>query len=132
MSKKRHIILIPVYNDEKSLNKLLKNIDGHIETLVGFETEILILDDKSAEKINLESSKFKNFKKIAILRVKENIGSQKVIAIGLNYLRNIKENFFITVMDSDGEDNPAEISRMLEFASKNSDSVITSLSLIHI
>ena len=94
MSKKRHIILIPVYNDEKSLNKLLKNIDGHIETLVGFETEILILDDKSAEKINLESSRFKNLKKIAILRVKENIGSQKVIAIGLNYLRNIKENFY--------------------------------------
>ena len=94
--------------------------------MVGFETEILILDDKSAEKINLESSRFKNFKKIAILRVKENIGSQKVIAIGLNYLINIKENFFITVMDSDGEDNPAEISRMLEFASKNSDIVITS------
>ena len=86
----------------------------------------MILDDKSAEKINLESSKFKNFKKIAVLRVKENIGSQKVIAIGLDYLKNIKENFFITVMDSDGEDNPAEISRMLEFASKNSDSVITS------
>ena len=126
MSKKRHIILIPVYNDKKSLNKLLQNIDSHIETLVGFETEILILDDKSAEKINLESSRFKNFKKIAILRVKENIGSQKVIAVGLNYLINIKENFFITVMDSDGEDNPAEISRMLEFASKNSDSVITS------
>ena len=126
MSKKRHIILIPVYNDEKSLNKLLQNIDSHIETLVGFETEVLILDDKSAEKINLESSKFKNFKKIAILRVKENIGSQKVIAVGLNYLRNIKENFFITVMDSDGEDNPTEISRMLELASKNSDSVITS------
>ena len=126
MSKKRHIILIPVYNDEKSLNKLLQNIDGHIETLIGFETEILILDDKSAEKINLESSKFKNFKKIAILRVKENIGSQKVIAVGLNYLRDIKEIFFITIMDSDGEDNPIEISRMLSLASKNSDSVITS------
>jgi len=126
LSKKRHIVLIPVYNDEKSLNKLLQNIDSHIETLVGFETEILILDDKSAEKINLESSKFKNFKKIAILRVKENIGSQKVIAVGLNYLRDIKENFFITIMDSDGEDNPIEISRMLSLASKNSDSVITS------
>ena len=29
-------------------------------------------------------------------------------------------------MDSDGEDNPIEISRMLSLASKNSDSVITS------
>ena len=126
MSRKRHIILIPVYNDEKSLKKLLQNIDDHLELLVGFETEILILDDKSSEKINLESNKFKNFKKIAILRVKANIGSQKVIAVGLNYLKNIKENFFITVMDSDGEDNPTEISRMLEMASKNSDSIITS------
>ena len=70
MSKKRHIILIPVYNDEMSLNKLLQNIDHHLETLSGFETEILILDDKSAKKINLGSNKFKNFEKIAILRVK--------------------------------------------------------------
>ena len=126
MSKNRHIILIPVYNDEKSLKKLLQNIDNHLELLVGFETEILILDDRSSEEINLENNKFKNFKKIAILRVKTNIGSQKVIAVGLNYLKNIKENFFITVMDSDGEDNPTEISRMVELAEKNSDSVITS------
>ena len=126
MSKKRHIILIPVYNDEMSLNKLLQNIDHHLETLSGFETEILILDDKSAKKINLGSNKFKNFEKIAILRVKENIGSQKVIVVGLNYLKDIKENFFVTIMDSDGEDNPKEISRMLALALKNSDSVITS------
>ena len=63
MSKKRHIILIPVYNDEKSLKKLLQNIDNHLELLVGFETEILILDDKSSEKINLQGNKFKNLKK---------------------------------------------------------------------
>ena len=49
-----------------------------------------------------------NFEKIGILRVKENIGSQKIIAVGLNYLKDkdIEENFLITVMDSDGEDNP--------------------------
>jgi len=126
LSKKRHIILIPVYNDERSLNKLLQNIDRHLETSVGFETEILILDDKSEKKINLKNNKFKNFEKIAILRVKENIGSQKVIAVGLNYLKDLKENFFITIMDSDGEDNPIEISRMLALASNNSESVITS------
>ena len=126
MSKKRHIILIPVYNDEKSLNKLLQNIDDRREMLADFENEILILDDKSTNKITLVSDNFKNFKKIGILRVKENIGSQKVIAVGLNYLKDIKENFFITVMDSDGEDNPIEISKMLALASKNSDCVITS------
>ena len=104
----------------------MQNIDRHLETSVGFETEILILDDKSEKKINLKNNKFKNFEKIAILRVKENIGSQKVIAVGLNYLKDLKENFFITIMDSDGEDNPIEISRMLALASNNSESVITS------
>ena len=126
MSKKKHIILIPVYNDNKSLNKLLQIIDTHLQIIVDFETEIIILDDKSTDKIVLESQKFSNLKKIGILRVKENIGSQKVIAVGLNYLRNIKENFFVTVMDSDGEDNPTEIARMLELALQNTDSVITS------
>ena len=126
MSKKKHIILIPVYNDNKSLNKLLQNIDTHLQIIVDFETEIIILDDKSTDEIVLESQKFRNLKKIGILRVKENIGSQKVIAVGLNYLRNVKENFFVTVMDSDGEDNPTEIARMLELALQNTDSVITS------
>ena len=126
MSRKRHIILIPVYNDEKSLIKLLQNIDDHLKIVVNFETEILVLDDRSSEEMSLKSDKFKNIKKIGIIRVKENIGSQKVISIGLNYLRDIKENFFITVMDSDGEDNPQEISKMLDLALKNNDSVITS------
>ena len=120
MSKKRHIILIPVYNDEKSLNKLLIKIDSHLDQVTNFRTEILILDDKSTDRINLDNKKFKNLEKISILTVKENLGSQKIIAVGLNYLTKIKR-FFITVMDSDGEDNPVEIEKMLELASKNVD-----------
>ena len=126
MSRKRHIILIPVYNDEKSLIKLLENIDDHLKIVLDFENEILVLDDKSTDRINLDNKKFKNLEKISILTVKENLGSQKIIAVGLNYLTKIKENFFITVMDSDGEDNPVEIEKMLELASKNVDHVITS------
>ena len=68
---------------------------------------------------------FKNLEKISILTVKKNLGSQKIIAVGLNYLKKIKENFFITVMDRDGEDNPVEIEKMLELALKNVDHVIT-------
>ena len=126
MSKKRHIILIPVYNDQKSLNKLLIKIDSHLDPVTNLRTEILILDDKSTYRINIDNKKFKNLEKISILTVKKNLGSQKIIAVGLNYLKKIKENFFITVMDSDGEDNPVEIEKMLELALKNVDHVITS------
>ena len=126
MSKKKHIILIPVYNDEKSLNKLLLIINEHIEGLINFDTEILILDDGSTEKIIIENKKLINFKKVAILTVKKNLGSQKIITVGLKYLKDKEKNFFVTVLDSDGEDNPFEIKKMLNTALENENYVITS------
>ncbi len=126
MNKKKHIILIPVFNDDQSLNKLLEKINEHLENFTTFQTEIIILNDKSTEKITLENKKLKNFSKVSMLTVKKNLGSQKIIAVGLNYLRNIKDNFFVTVIDSDGEDNPFEIKKMLELAIENIDYVITS------
>ena len=126
MNKKKHIISIPVFNDDQSLNKLLEKINEHLENFTTFQTEIIILNDKSTEKITLENKKLKNFLKVSMLTVKKNLGSQKIIAVGLHHLRNIKDNFFVTVMDSDGEDNPFEIKKMLELAIENIDYVITS------
>ena len=126
MIKKKHIILIPVYNDGKSLNKLLEKIDLHLQDILDFETEILILNDNSSEKIAIDKKKFQNLEKINILNVKKNLGSQKIIALGLKFIKDNEQNFFITVIDSDGEDNPFEIKNMLETAIKNIDYVITS------
>ncbi len=126
MIKKKHIILIPVYNDGKSLNKLLEKIDLHLQDILDFETEILILNDNSSEKIAIDKKKFQNLEKINILNVKKNLGSQKIIALGLKFIKDNEQNFFITVIDSDGEDNPFEIKKMLETAIKNIDYVITS------
>ena len=126
MSKKSHIILIPVYNDEQSLNKLLLIINEHIDGLVNFNTEILILNDASTDEILLENKKLRNFKKVSMLEVKKNIGSQKIITVGLKYLQQKRKSFFVTILDSDGEDNPLEIRKMLNLASENNDYVITS------
>ena len=126
MIKKKHIILIPVFNDDQSLNKLLEKIDIHLENLREFQTEIVILNDKSTEKIILENKKFKNFLKVSLLTVKKNLGSQKIIAVGLNHIKNFEKNFFVTIIDSDGEDNPFEIIKMLRLASEKKDHVITS------
>ena len=126
MIKKKHIILIPVYNDGKSLNKLLEKIDLHLQDILDFETEILILNDNSSEKIAIDKKKFQNLEKINILNVKKNLGSQKIIALGLKFIKDSEQNFFITVIDSDGEENPFEIKNMLETAIKNIDYVITS------
>ena len=120
-----NLILIPIYNDWKSLNKLLITINRNINHQT--PTRILVVDDCSQNKIFFENKKLKKIKKIEILRLKRNVGSQKAIAIGLNYLLKKKKEFdYVTVMDGDGEDNPSEIEKMLRLAKKNKDSVIVS------
>jgi len=122
----KHIILIPVYNDWKSLNKLLIEIDKCLKDDSSFTTQILVINDLSTEKCNLSNKNFSSIKKVEIINLNKNLGSQKSIAVGLNYLKKIKDNFFITVMDGDGEDNPYEIKKMLNKAVKYENFVITS------
>lgn len=126
MKNQKHIILIPVYNDWNSLNQLLLEIDTNLSQIKGFKNEILIVNDSSTKKINIKRKKFDNIKKITLLNLRENCGSQKAIAIGLSYLNKAYSNFFTTVMDGDGEDQPGEIVKMLILANKFKDSVITS------
>ena len=51
MKKIKHIILIPVYNDWKSLQKLISEINKVSKNLKDFETQILIVDDNSSKKL---------------------------------------------------------------------------------
>ena len=120
-----NLILIPVYNDWKSLNKLLEKINGLISKN---STHVLIIDDFSSVRMKLNINKIKKFKKIEVLRLHENIGSQKAIAKGLDHLiKRNKRNFnYITIMDGDGEDDPKNLAAMLEKAKKNENSVVVS------
>lgn len=122
----KHIIVIPVFNDWKSLNKLLLQLNKNLEKPKKINHEILIINDNSSEKIKLKLKKLKILKNIKILSLNKNFGSQISIAIGLNYLKKIKGNFYITVMDADGEDNPRQVNRMLKEAINNQSLVITS------
>lgn len=118
--------MIPVFNDWKSLNRLISEINKEFKKLHDFRNEILIVDDKSTKERNILNKNLKYIKKISVIKLSKNSGSQKAIAIGLSFLRKYKKDFFITVMDSDGEDKPSEIIKMLEEAKKFKSFVITS------
>ena len=120
-----NLILIPVYNDWKSLNKLLIKINNVFSNLI--PTKILIVDDCSNIRMIINKKKLNNIKKIEIMRLKKNVGSQKAIAIGLKYIHKKKRDFnYVTVMDGDGEDNPEEIIKMFNLAKKHKDAVVVS------
>lgn len=122
----KHIIVIPVFNDWKSLNKLLSKLNNILKKNKKIKNEVLIIDDNSSEKIKLSYKLFRSFKRIKILSLYKNFGSQIAIAVGLNYLKNLKGDFYVTVMDADGEDSPTQVNLMLKAASENKNFVITS------
>ena len=119
------IFLLPLYNDWKSIQKLIKNINKQIE-ITNKIAEILIIDDCSTTREKLNIYNFSNIKSLKILRLNKNYGSQRAIAIGLKYLEIQKKDTIITVMDSDGEDDYTKINEMVSLANENKDYVIVS------
>ena len=118
------IILTPTFNDWKSLSKLLFEIDKNIAGLKGnFKT--LIIDDASTLKPKLNLKNVKHLRKIKIITLKKNLGSQKSIYLGLKYLHKKKTKAIITIIDSDGEDDPKKIKKLINLAKKNPNSIIT-------
>ena len=117
-----HIIITPCYNDWKSLNKLISKLDKIKKTIKG-TLDIFIINDHSSTKINVKK-KYKNIKSINLLNLKRNVGSQKAIFIGLQYIKKKRINSTITIMDSDGEDDPGKVAKLINLSEKNKKHII--------
>lgn len=118
-------ILIPVYNDWKSLNKLLRKIDNNLKGMKG-NFRVLIINDKSSEKPFFNLRNIKIIRKVSILNLKKNFGSQGAIAAALNYLFKSKKKTIISIIDADGEDDPNQIKKMIKSAKTHSEKIIVS------
>ena len=112
-----HIFLLPLYNDWKSVQKLIGEINNQIKK-VKKKALILIVDDNSTkiEKLNIKA--FRYIKNIKVLSLRKNLGSQKAIAVGLKYLNSKKQKSIITILDSDGEDDSSQIALMIKITIK--------------
>ena len=118
------IILTPTFNDWRSLSKLLLEIDKNILGLKG-NFKVLIVNDASTIEPKLNLRNIKRLRKIHIITLKKNSGSQKSICVGLKYLKNKKAKAIITIIDSDGEDDPKHIKKLINLAQKNPGSIIS-------
>lgn len=105
---KKFKILIPCYNDWKSLFKLLNNID---ENIIIFDAEftVLIVNDCSTEKMPKPSFNFKKIKSIDLINIKKNQGHTRCNATGIKYLSEKRDFDYMILMDGDGEDNPSDL-----------------------
>ena len=113
-------IILPTFNDWKSLNILLKQIETCLKNTKNIY-KVLIIDDNSSEKNIFKLNKNKFFKDVSILSLKKNVGSQKAIATCLKFIsknKNKNEDKFI-IMDSDGEDDPKKIKEIIKLIDKD-------------
>lgn len=115
---KKILIILPLYNDWKSTEFLLQKINNFFKKN-NIYIQILIVNDNSSEKSSLQKKKFSKIKKIEILNLKKNVGSQKAIFVGLKWVLKKKIKCTIIVMDSDGEDDYSKIKVLAKKAEKS-------------
>tara|TARA_B100000941_G_scaffold249121_1_gene194869 strand:- start:42 stop:911 length:870 start_codon:yes stop_codon:yes gene_type:complete len=107
------IVLIPVYNDWKSVFKLLDEIND-LSLEYRFQLSVLIVNDASNfDRQEIEKS-YENINSIKIVNMKKNFGHTRCIATGLKYIFEKVQFDYVIPMDGDGEDRPEEIKGFLE------------------
>ncbi len=109
---KNIVILLPVFNDWASANLLIKKINQFFLNK-NFLINILIVNDYSSDKINLNKKNLRKIKSIKVLNLSKNVGSQTAIYVGLKRIKADKKSILI-VMDSDGEDDYLKLKILIQ------------------
>ena len=101
-------ILIPCFNDWKSLFKLLDNIDLQIKE-INAEFSVLVVNDCSSEEMPTLKTNYKKIKSIDLVNIKKNQGHTRCFATGIKYISQNPNFDYLLLMDGDGEDRPEEL-----------------------
>jgi len=105
---KKFTILIPVYNDWKSLKKLLNDINNIVKNIPNIEFKCVIINDCSLTS-NSEIKIPSNITSIKIIHMNKNRGHARCNAFGIKYLSKNLDQGYVILMDGDGEDRPEEL-----------------------
>ena len=105
----KSIIIIPLYNEEKTIQKVIRDIKS-----LNIKTDILIVNDKSTDN-SLEQ--IKSNKNIKIINNSQNIGYEKSLEKGLHQAYKLKYKFIITI-DADGEHDTSDIPKIVDLLSR--------------
>ena len=112
---KKIIILIPVFNDWKSLIKLIDEINDNIDDYKNIEFNCLVVNDASTIDYP-KLQKPRNIKLFKVLNMKENKGHARCNAFGIRYVLEKIDFDILILMDGDGEDRPIEIRDLIDKA----------------
>lgn len=121
MNQTELTILLPYFNEADSLQRLLADIDATIPAEMA--ARILLVNDGSTEPL---PTRLPTRIPIDCIHLVRNLGHQKAIAVGLSYIHRHIPTDHVLVMDSDGEDIPADIIKLVGAQRQYADKLIFS------
>ncbi|MEQ1498638.1 MAG: glycosyltransferase [Novosphingobium sp.] len=111
-------IVMPVFNDWESAQFLLADIEREFAD-EAVTIEAVLVDDGSIQAGPAAIPAGPRISKITCLKLGCNVGHQRAIAIGLTEIASHSPTGHVAIMDSDGEDRPAELRRLYTMAQED-------------
>ncbi|SIQ39763.1 glycosyltransferase family 2 protein [Maribacter ulvicola] len=112
-------VVVPLYNEEDNVTLLTQKIH---ESLVGYDYQIIYIDDFSKDKTKKVVKDLKD-DKVHLIELKKNYGQSLALAAGLDYA----EGEYIITMDGDLQNDPSDIPQMLTYAVSGEYDVVTGI-----
>tara|TARA_Y100000590_G_C15746223_1_gene1022188 strand:- start:8900 stop:9580 length:681 start_codon:yes stop_codon:yes gene_type:complete len=100
-------IIIPLFNEAKNIDKLIKEINFNLNKYKNYE--VILIDDASTDDTFITINKLKS-EKIKILKNTKNKGQSYSIYKGISS----SLNKIIITLDGDGQNDPKDIPKLLE------------------
>lgn len=123
--RRRVVIVMPVFNDWAAFEQMLTLLGG-IAGLEPHHLEIIAVDDGSSQRRQPDLLAIAPgvLEGVKIIRLACNLGHQRAIAVGLVAALQVADMEAVVVMDSDGEDLPNDVPKLISAWRKQPDSIV--------
>ena len=117
---KKVSLLIPAYNEEESLGLLYDELNKVIDTIPGYEFEILFVNDGSNDNsLDILRNLQKRDSRINYISFSRNFGKETAMAAGFDYVSGDA----VVIMDADLQDPPQLIKEMIMYWEEGYDDI---------
>ena len=110
LTDSRFAVVMPIYEDQEASTRLFRELSAEY----GDRVYVVAVDDGSVNQpVHIEALQTNSLNGV-VIQLKRNVGHQRAIAIGMNYVADHFPDMPCTVvMDSDGEDTPQSIKQLV-------------------
>ncbi|HNZ82683.1 MAG TPA: glycosyltransferase family 2 protein [Sedimentibacter sp.] len=117
---KKVSLLIPAYNEEETIPLLYDELNKVLETIPGYEFEILFVNDGSSDNtLNILRNMQQRDTRINYISFSRNFGKETAMAAGFDYVTGDAA----VIMDADLQDPPELIGEMIKYWEEGYDDV---------